>query len=776
MLRRWFVYLASLAAGVLLVGCTVAGLVVILLYPKLPSLEVLTDYRPKLPLRVLSAEGELLGEFGVERRIVLSIKEVPDLLKQAILAAEDERFYQHGGVDYLGGLRAVYATVFSGRKQGASTITMQVARNFFLTREQTVHRKLNEVLLAYKIEANLSKDEILEIYLPQINLGQRAYGFGAAAQIYFGKPLAELQLAEVAMLAGLPKAPSAYNPVANPKRAKLRQQYVLRRMRELGFITVEQHAAADRMSLQIRKELRTPGTHADYVAEMARQVVFEAYGEDAYKNGIRVLTTIRKADQEAAYRAVRKGVLDYDRRHGYRGPEAFLDLPADAAALEEVLDAAFQDASDSEDLLAAVVLEAGPRSVRAVRPDGELVEISGEGLKFAQRALTDKAPRTLKLRRGAVIRVQREEKIGWMITQLPQVEASFVAIDPRNGAITALIGGFDFYRNKFNHVTQAQRQPGSSIKPFIYSAALEKGFTPATVVNDAPLYFDASQTGSEPWEPRNYDGKFEGPMLLRTALAKSKNMVSIRILQAIGTHYAQDYLTRFGFDAKQHPPYLTMALGAGSVTPLQMATGYAAFANGGYRIVPQIVARIESAKGEAISEPDFKRAGEGAEQVIDPRNAFLMSSLLREVIRSGTAIKAQSLKRQDLAGKTGTTNDHIDAWFCGFTPNLVGVAWIGFDQPRALGAGETGGAAALPIWIQYMSHALKSVPEELPPPPEGVVALRISPTTGLQAGEESPGVSEYFYAEYVPPKAAGEPPPAANARPGDGQEVRNQLF
>ncbi|KAB2841871.1 MAG: penicillin-binding protein, partial [Burkholderiales bacterium] len=488
MLRRWFVYLASLAAGVLLVGCTVAGLVVILLYPKLPSLEVLTDYRPKLPLRVLSAEGELLGEFGVERRIVLSIKDVPDLLKQAILAAEDERFYQHGGVDYLGGLRAVYATVFSGRKQGASTITMQVARNFFLTREQTVHRKLNEVLLAYKIEANLSKDEILEIYLNQINLGQRAYGFGAAAQIYFGKPLAELQLAEVAMLAGLPKAPSAYNPVANPKRAKLRQQYVLRRMRELGFITVEQYAAADKMSLQIRKELRTPGTHADYVAEMARQVVFEAYGEDAYKNGIRVLTTIRKADQEAAYRAVRKGVLDYDRRHGYRGPEAFLDLPADAAALEEVLDAAFQDASDSEDLLAAVVLEAGPRSVRAVRPDGELVEISGDGLKFVQRALTDKAPRTLKLRRGAVIRVQREEKTGWMISQLPQVEASFVALDPRNGAITALIGGFDFYRNKFNHVTQAQRQPGSSIKPFIYSAALEKGFTPATVINDAPLY------------------------------------------------------------------------------------------------------------------------------------------------------------------------------------------------------------------------------------------------------------------------------------------------
>lgn len=776
MLRRWLVYLASLAAGVLLVGVTVAGMVVILLYPKLPSLEVLTDYRPRLPLRVFSAEGELLGEFGVERRIVLGIKEVPELLKQAILAAEDERFYQHGGVDYLGGMRAVYATLFSGKKQGASTITMQVARNFFLTREQTLHRKLNEVLLAYKIEANLSKDEILEIYLNQINLGQRAYGFGAAAQIYFGKPLAELNLAEVAMLAGLPKAPSAYNPVANPKRAKLRQQYVLRRMKELGFINEEQLLLAGRTNLAVRKELRDPGTHADYVAEMARQLVFEAYGEDAYKTGIRVLTTVRKADQEVAYRAVRKGVMDYDRRHGYRGPEAFITLPGETGALEEALDSAFQEVADSEDLLIAVVLEASPRLLRAVRPDGEVFEIAGDGLKFAQRALTDKAPPNLRLRRGALIRVQRDEKNVWQISQLPQAEASFIALDPRNGAITALVGGFDFFRNKYNHVTQAQRQPGSSIKPFIYSAALEKGFTPATVVNDAPLYFDASQTGSEPWEPRNYDGQFEGPMLLRTALAKSKNMVSIRILQAIGTHYAQDYLTRFGFDAKQHPPYLTMALGAGSVTPLQMATGYAAFANGGHRIVPQLVARIENAKGEVLSEPQFVGAGQGAERVIDPRNAFLMSHLLREVVRSGTATRAQSLKRQDLAGKTGTTNDHIDAWFCGFNRSLVGVAWIGFDQPRSLGAGETGGAAALPIWIQFMTHALKSIPEELPEVPEGVLAARINPSTGLQIGDTAAGVVDYFYAEYLPQKAAEESVPVATPGPRDGQEVRNQLF
>jgi penicillin-binding protein 1A len=642
-----------------------------------------------------------------------------------------------------------------------------VARNFFLTREQTLHRKLNEVLLAYKIEANLGKDEILEIYLNQINLGQRAYGFGAAAQIYFGKPLGDLNLAEVAMLAGLPKAPSAYNPVANPKRAKLRQQYVLRRMRELGFITEAQQAVADKTALVVRKELRDPGTHADYVAEMARQAVFEAYGEETYR---------RKADQEAAYRAVRKGVLDYDRRHGYRGPEALISLPTEGAPLEEALDAAFQEASDSEDLLAAIVLEAGAQHVRAVRPDGEILEITGDGLKFAQKALTGKAPPNLRLRRGAVIRVQKDEKARWHITQVPQVESAFVSLDPRSGAILALVGGFDFFRNKYNHVTQAQRQPGSSIKPFIYSAALEKGFTPATVINDAPLYFDASQTGSEPWEPRNYDGKFEGPMLLRTALAKSKNMVSIRILQAIGPHYAQDYLSRFGFDAKQHPAYLTMALGAGSVTPLQMASGYATFANGGYRIVPQLVERIESAKGEVLSEAGFARAGAGAEQVIDARNAYLMTNLMREVIKSGTATRAKALQRQDLAGKTGTTNEHIDAWFCGFNASLVGIAWMGFDQPRNLGPGETGGAAALPIWVSYMAHALKNVAEEHPDPPEGIIAARISPTSGLRVADTAPGVIDYFYAEYLPAKVLEDAAPLADSAPRDGQEVRNQLF
>jgi penicillin-binding protein 1A len=696
-------------------------------------------------------------------------------MKQAILAAEDERFYQHGGIDFLGALRAAYANVFSGSKQGAGTITMQVARNFFLTREKTVTRKLNEALLAYKIERNLSKDEILELYLNQIYLGQRAYGFAAAAHIYFGKPLAELSLAETAMLAGLPKAPSTFNPVANPKRAKLRQQYVLRRMRELNFITDAQLQDALRVGLHVKRDLRDPNTHADYVAEMARQVVFDAYGEEAYSKGFRVITTVRKADQESAYRAVRRGVLDYDRRHGYRGPEAFVTLPEDQAALEDALESAFQEASDSDDLLAAVVLEAGPKLVKAVRPDGEMIEIAGEGLKFAQKALADKAPANLRLRRGAVIRVSRDDKGGWQITQLPQVESAFISVDPQSGAIISLIGGFDFFRNKYNHVTQAQRQPGSSFKPFIYSAALEKGFTPATVVNDAPLFFDAATTGSEPWEPKNYDGKFEGPMLLRTALMKSKNMVSIRILQAIGVHYAQDYVTRFGFDAKQHPAYLTMALGAGSATPLQMAAAYSIFANGGYRVTPQLIQRIESDKGETVSAPTFVRAGEGAERAIDARNAFVMTTLMRDVVRAGTAAKAMSLGRQDLAGKTGTTNDHIDAWFCGFNSGLVGIAWIGYDQPRNMGNGETGGQTALPIWMYYMAKALKGVEEQPLEIPEGIVMARINSGSGLRVTDNSPGVLDYFYSEYLPPLASETPAPATpNGR--DGQEVRNQLF
>ncbi|MGH8676126.1 MAG: penicillin-binding protein 1A, partial [Burkholderiales bacterium] len=582
---RFLLYPVALFGGLIVVCASLAALVVLLAYPNLPSLDVLTDYQPKIPLRVYTAEGSLIGEFGEERRSVISVREIPAQLKDAILAAEDERFYQHTGIDYLGVLRAAYANlVQGGRRQGASTITMQVARNFFLTSEKTLTRKLYEALLAFKIEHSLSKDQILELYVNQIYLGQRAYGFAAASQVYFGKSVKQLGLAEAAMLAGLPKAPSAYNPVANPQRARLRQQYVLRRMRELGHVSDQEYNDALKAQLHIRRELDEFPVHAEYVAEMVRQAVYEHYPEDVYTRGFRVYTTIRTADQEAANAALRRGVLEYDRRHGYRGPEAHADLPASASA--DDYDEALADYPDVHDLRAALVLEAGAGVVTAGLRNGDVIALRGDGLKFAARAFDSKTPAPKRIARGAIIRVQRDEKNVWQIAQLPEVEAAFVSLDPETGAVRALVGGFDFARNKFNHVIQAWRQPGSSFKPFIYSAALEKGFTPATVVLDEPVVVEADVTGSQRWEPKNYDGKFEGPMRLRTALAKSKNMVSVRLLQDITPRYAQDYVTRFGFDADKHPPYLTMALGAGSVTPMQMARAYAVFANGGYLIQP----------------------------------------------------------------------------------------------------------------------------------------------------------------------------------------------
>lgn len=773
MLKRWLVYLASVTLGLTVVGALLGAFVLALLWPTLPSLEALTDYQPKIPLRVVSYEGELLGEFGEERRAIIGIREVPDVMKQAILAAEDERFYQHGGVDYLSVARAALANLASGTQQGAGTITMQVARNFFLTREKTVTRKLREVLLAWKIEANLSKDEILELYVNQIFLGQRAYGFAAASQIYFGRPLKDVTIAEAAMLAGLPKAPSAYNPVTNPKRAKTRQLYVLRRMHELRFITDPQFNEAQNAPLVVRQGIRDAlPTHADTVAEMARQVVFDAYGEDAYTKGITVWTTVRKAEQESAYAAVRRGVLDYDRRHGYRGPEAFVNLPADPAEQEQALDRVFQETADSDNLVPAVVVEATATEVRAMLASGDTVVINGDGLKFVARNLTDKTPAAQRIRRGAVIRLTRDDKIRWSIAELPQAEAAFLAISPLDGAILALTGGFDYDRNKFNHVTQAQRQPGSAFKPFIYSAALEKGFSPATVINDAPFFVPGDKAGGEDWEPKNYDGKFEGPMRLRNALAKSKNLVTVRVMQAIGPQYVQDYIARFGFDPKLHPPYLTMALGAGSATPLQMAAAYAVFANGGYRVAPYLIARVTDARGNVLSEAKPATAGDNAERAIDPRNAFVMTTLLRDVIAYGTATRANVLGRKDLAGKTGTTNENVDAWFCGFNASLVGVAWIGFDQPKTLGANETGAVAALPIWISFMQRALKGVPEKPLATPEGVISVRINADSGLR--DESSNISEYFFAEFPP---RGREDSLAPVTPGRAApDVRDQLF
>src|SRR5947207_600628 len=747
MLKRWLIYLASVLFGLALVGTLLVAFVFALLYPTLPTLEALTDYQPKVPLRILSAEGELLGEFGEERRAVVKIKEVPEIMRRAILAAEDERFYQHGGVDYISVLRAALTNVASGTQQGAGTITMQVARNFFLTRERTLTRKLREVLLAYKIEANLSKDQILELYVNQIFLGQRAYGFAAAAQIYFGKPLGQIDVAEAAMLAGLPKAPSAYNPVANPKRARARQFYVLRRMHELRFISDGELKQAQDAPLVVRQTIRDTTAHAEFVAEMVRQTMFETYGEDSYTRGLTVYTTVRKVDQDAAYAAMRRGVIDYDRRHGYRGPEAYVSLPSDPAELEQTIDSAFQDLNDSDNLEVAIVVAASPTEVQVVRSDGEMIAINGDGLKFAARALSDKAPAGSRIRRGAIIRMSRDDKGRWQISQIPQAESALVSARPTDGAILSLVGGFDFDRNKFNHVTQAQRQPGSAFKPFIYSAALEKGFSPATVVNDAPLYFDAAQTGSEPWEPKNYDGKYEGPMRLRTALMKSKNLVTVRVMQAIGPRYAQDYISRFGFDPKLHPAYLPMHLGAGAATPLQMLGAYSIFANGGYRVTPYLIDHVVDSRGNILSKATPAVAAETAERAIDPRNAFIMTTMMRDVVRAGTAARAMQLGRQDLAGKTGTTNDNVDAWFCGFNASMVAIAWIGFDQPKTLGTNETGAVAALPIWMNFMAKVLKGVPERPLQPPEGVIVARVSPETGLRDAEERVGVAECMYAD-----------------------------
>ena len=775
MLKRWLLYTGSVVLGLAVVGALLGAFVFALLWPTLPPLDALTDYQPKIPLRVLSADGDLLGEFGEERRAIVRIGEVPDVMKHAILAAEDERFYQHGGVDYLSVLRAALANAASGIQQGAGTITMQVARNFFLTREKTVSRKLREALLAWKIEASLPKDEILELYINQIFLGQRAYGFAAASQIYFGKPLAEVSVAEAAMLAGLPKAPSAYNPVSNPRRAKTRQLYVLRRMHELHYIDDDQFREAQSAPLTIRPPTREMATlHAEHVAEMARQVVYDAYGDDAYTRGITVWTTIRRADQEAAYAAVRKGVMDYDQRHGYRGPEGYVNLPDDPAEQDQVLDRVFQENPDSDNLVTGVVLQATPQQVRAVLASGDQAEVTGTGLKFVQRALADKAPANQRLRRGAIIRLARDDKGHYAITQMPQAEAAFVAVRPDDGAILALVGGFDYERSKFNHVTQALRQPGSAFKPFIYSAALEKGFSPATIINDAPFFVPAERAGGEAWEPKNYDGKFDGPMRLRVALAKSKNLVTVRILQAIGPQYAQDYIARFGFDPKLHPAYLTMGLGAGAATPMQMATAYSVFANGGYRITPYLIAKITDSHDAPLSEAKPAVAGSDAERAIDPRNAFIMTTLLQGVITSGTATRALELKRKDLAGKTGTTNENVDAWFCGFNTAKVGIAWIGYDQPKTLGTNETGAAAALPIWIAYMQRALKGVPEVVRDPPPGVVSLRIDPDTGLR--DDSSRLSDWFYAEFTPRTSQDVLAPALAPGSAPARDVRDQLF
>ncbi|WP_027212970.1 penicillin-binding protein 1A [Burkholderia sp. WSM2232] len=759
-------------------GLIVAGIVCVLLVlgyalvvatPNLPSLDALTDYRPKVPLRIYTADHVLIGEFGEERRDIVRIQDVPDSLKKAVLAIEDARFYDHGGVDLTGIARAGFVALTNGHAtQGASTITMQVARNFFLSSEKTYTRKIYEMLLAYKIESKLTKDQILEVYMNQIYLGQRAYGFASAARVYFGKDLKDLTLAESAMLAGLPKAPSAYNPVVNPKRAKVRQEYILQRMYELHYINQQQYDEASRQPLVVKGAGKEFSVHAEYVAEMVRQMMYAQYREEAYTRGLNVVTTIDSADQDVAYRALRKGLMDYERRHGYRGPEAFINLPADADDREQAIDDALLEHPDNGEIIAAVVTAASPKQVQATFIDGNVATIQGDGLRFAQSALSARAQPNQRLRPGAIIRLVKNDEGEWAITQLPQVEGAFVSVVPQDGAIRALVGGFDFNKNKFNHVTQAWRQPGSSFKPFIYSASLEKGLGPATVINDAPLFFSAAETGGQAWEPKNYGGGFDGPMSMRTALQKSKNLVSIRILNHIGTKYAQQYITRFGFDADRHPAYLPMALGAGLVTPLQMAGAFSVFANGGYRINPYLIAEVTDPRGVVVAHAQPLVAEQSAPHAIEPRNAYVMNSLLQSVAQRGTGAKSNVLKRTDLGGKTGTTNDSRDAWFAGYQHTLTAIAWIGYDNPRSLGDKETGGGLALPVWIEYMGRALKGVPDYKMPMPDGVVELG----SELYFDEFTPGHG--FVATVGISQAALDEASAASAAPGQVGEQEKQ--
>ncbi|WP_080423065.1 penicillin-binding protein 1A [Burkholderia ubonensis] len=737
--RPWWlkilIGLVTVCVALVLCGALVLGYALVVASPNMPSLDALTDYRPKVPLRIYTSDHVLIGEFGEERRDIVHFRDVPDSLKKAILAIEDARFYDHGGVDLTGIFRAGIVALTNGHAtQGASTITMQVARNFFLSSEKTYTRKIYEVLLAYKIERALTKDQILEVYMNQIYLGQRAYGFASAARVYFGKDLKDISLAEAAMLAGLPKAPSAYNPVVNPKRAKVRQEYILQRMLELNFISRGQYDEAIAQPLVVKGAGREFSVHAEYVAEMVRQMMYAQYREETYTRGFNVVTTIDSADQQVAYGALRKGIMDYERRHGYRGPEGFIELPAGADDREQAIDDALLEHPDNGELIAAVVTDAGPRQITVAFIDGSRATLEGDNLRFAASALSANAQPNRRIRPGAIVRVVKNDAGAWTITQLPQIEGAFISIVPQDGAIRSLVGGFDYNKNKFNHVTQAWRQPGSSFKPFIYSASLDKGLGPATIINDGPLYFSAAETGGQPWEPKNYGGGFDGPMSMRTALQRSRNLVSIRILNHIGTKYAQQYITRFGFDADRHPAYLPMALGAGLVTPLQMAGAYSVFANGGFRVNPYLIAEVTDPNGVVVARAQPLVADQNAPRAIDARNAYVMNSLLQSVAQRGTGAKSNALKRTDLAGKTGTTNDSHDAWFAGYQHTLAAIAWIGYDNPRSLGDRETGGGLSLPVWIDYMGAALKGVPEFKPTMPDGVETLG----------------SELYFADFTP--------------------------
>ncbi len=688
----------------------------------LPPLTKVTDYRPRQHLQVLTADGVEIAAFGSERRIFVPIEQIPQQLQDAVLAIEDTQFHDHFGISLKGLLRATLANLSGGMPQGASTITQQVARTFFLSTRRTPERKIKEALLALQIEQKLDKAQILELYMNQIYLGQRAYGFGAAAQAYFGKPLSALGLAENAMLAGLPQNPIWANPVVNAERARRRQLLVLGRMRDIGRISAAQYDQAVAEKLVLR-DSRSNGLHAEHVAEMARQLVVERFGEQAYTQGLRVVTSLLATEQQAAHTALRRAVLAHQRKQPWRGPEDREDLGrADGATLERAAAQALKDHRDDDDLRVAIVLTASDKAVTAQLASGEVVHITGAGLRLALPGLRARAAAALAVQRGAVIRVMAEAGRNgptWQIVQWPEAEGAFVALDPANGRVRALVGGFDFNRNQFNHVTQAWRQPGSSLKPFVYSAALEHGVRPETVVDDLPL--TVAEGASDDWNPKNSDGQFDGPITVREALVRSKNLVSLRLLRNTGIGPTRDWLARFGFDLAKQPDNLTLALGAGSVTPLQLAGAYGVFANGGWLLPPVLIEKIIDAHGQVLFEAPAAAPLDDDTRVLPESNVFLMRSLLADVTLRGTAAKARAtLRRPDIYGKTGTTNDAVDAWFAGFQPTRVAVSWIGYDEPQSLGEGESGGGLALPAWIEFMQKALQDVPVAPLDPPPGV--------------------------------------------------------
>ncbi|MDX1697429.1 MAG: penicillin-binding protein 1A [Thiohalobacterales bacterium] len=793
----------------MLTGIFLTSVVAVIIYirvePQLPSIETLRDVRLQEPLRIYSRDRRLLAEFGEKRRTPVTIDAVPPLLVKAFLAAEDDRFFSHSGVDFAGLARAAIELVRTGQKrQGGSTITMQVARNYFLSSEKTYLRKLTEILLAFRIERSLGKDEILELYFNKIYLGQRAYGVQAAARTYYGQDIDELSVARMAMIAALPKAPSRVNPVTNPEAALERRNYVLGRMHQLDYIDDATFEAAVTEPDDARLHKVDAVASAPYAAEMVREEMVARYGPDAYTSGLEVITTIVPEFQTAANRALRKDLQEYTQRHGYFGPEAriMLDTTDPERRIELLGDYALIG-----DLQAAVVTALDEQTAELSLADGTGVTLPWEGMSWARayKSVNQLGPEPKQsadiLTPGDIVRVHQDEEGNWRLGQVPRVGGALVSLRPQDGAIEALVGGYDFKQSKFNRVTQARRQPGSSFKPIIYSAALEKGFTPASMINDAPVVFDDPNLEAT-WRPENYSGKFYGPTRLREALYRSRNLVSIRILRSIGADYAAGYAERFGFSADELPHDLTLALGSASVTPLQMARAYAVLANGGYLIQPYLIHSIQDADGNVLftarplvsctdcevarqlvaiqdeaadseAEPEPEPLPQ-AERVLSPENVWLMTSMMRDVIQRGTGVRAKVLGRSDLAGKTGTTNDQMDGWFSGFNDRFVATAWVGFDTPAPLGRGETGGRSALPMWIDYMAVVLKGVPESSHKPPDGMVTVRIDPATGLLAtGGQSGAVFETFRQENVPRKASRS---AASGMSGTDEVIDEQLF